>query len=292
MAGAVPNSATQGPLAAGSYSFEAVYSGDVNHVGSTSPCEPFTVAAGTSTTATTVFDAATNAAWTGTETTGAHAYDTASVTPSAGITATGTVTYTLFPNGACTAGTGSPAGTETLVAGAVPNSATQGPLAAGSYSFEAVYSGDANYGGSTGACEPFSVAAGTSTTATTVFDAATNAAWTGTEITGAHAFDTASVTGSAGITATGTVTYTLFPNGACTAGTGTPAGTVTLTATGAVPNSLTQGPLAAGSHSFEAVYSGDTSHAGSTSACEPFTLAAAPPAGPAPITPVTVPVTG
>ncbi len=70
--------------------------------------------------------------------------------------------------------------------------------------------------------------AGTSTTDTTVFDAATNAAWTGTETAGAHAFDTASVIPSAGITATGTVTYTFFPNAACT-GTGTPAGTVTLT---------------------------------------------------------------
>ncbi len=170
------------------------------------------MAAGTSTTATTVFDAATNAAWTGTETAGASAYDTASVTPSAGITATGTVTYTLFPNEACTAGTGSPAGTETLTGtGAVPNSATQGPLAAGSYSFEAVYGGDTNYAGSTSACEPFSVAAGTSTTATTVFDAATNAAWTGTETAGASAFDTASVTPSAGITATGTVDLHLLP---------------------------------------------------------------------------------
>ena len=273
--GVPPNSNTQGPLTAGSYSFRAVYSGDANFAGSTSACEPFSVTAGTSTTDTTVFDAATNAAWTGTETAGAHAFDTASVIPSAGITATGTVTYTFFANAACT-GTGTPAGTVTLTAtGAVPNSTTQGPLVAGTHSFQAVYSGDTNYAGSTSACEQFRVEPGTSSTATTVFDAATNAAWTGTETAGAHAFDTASVApSSAGITATGTVTYTFFPNGACTAGTGSPAGTVTLTSTGTVPNSLTQGPLVAGTHSFHAVYSGDANYAGSTSACEPFTVAA------------------
>ena len=270
-AGVPPNSTTQGPLAAGSYSFEAVYSGDTNYAGSTSTCEPFTINQGTSDTATTVFDATTNAAWAGTETTGAHAYDTATVTPSAGApAATGTVTYTFFTNGACS-GSGSPAGGGALAAGLPPNSSTQGPLAAGSYSFQAVYSGDTNYAGSTSACEPFTVKQGSSETATTVFDAATNAAWAGTETTGANAYDTATVTPSAGFTATGTITYTFFPNSGCS-GTGSPAGTVTLNGDGTVPNSAIQGPLAAGSYGFQAVYSGDTNYAGSTSACEPFTV--------------------
>jgi len=156
-AGNVPNSSTESTLAAGSYSFQATYSGDANYSGSTSPCEPFAVGSGTSSTATTVFDAATNAAWDGTETTGASAYDTATVTSSDTITATGTVSYTFFTNGTCN-GTGTPAGTVTLTAsGAVPNSSTDGPLAAGNYSFHATYSGDSNYGGSTSACEPFKV---------------------------------------------------------------------------------------------------------------------------------------
>jgi hypothetical protein len=41
----VPNSSTESNLAAGSYSFQAAYSGDGNYSGSTGPCEPFTVAA-------------------------------------------------------------------------------------------------------------------------------------------------------------------------------------------------------------------------------------------------------
>jgi hypothetical protein len=158
-AGAVPNSSTEHTLAAGSYSFQATYSGDKNYSGSTGPCEPFTVKGGTSTTKTVVFDAATNAPWAGTEVGPASAYDTATVTSSGTVTATGTVTYTFFTNGTCS-GSGTSAGTVTLAAnGSVPKSNTESNLAAGSYSFQATYSGDHNYAGSTGGCESFSVIA-------------------------------------------------------------------------------------------------------------------------------------
>ena len=277
--GAVPNSNTEGPpLAAGSYSFRATYSGDSNYAGSTSACEPFTLGGGTSATATAVNDAATGLAWSGSEATGASAYDTATVTTSDTIVASGTVTYTFFSNGTCP-GTPSAAGTVTLTAaGLVPNSNTEGSLVAGSYAFQATYSGDSNYAGSTSACAPFSVPTGsvlaaTSTkTATTVIDAATKAAWSGSETIGASAYDTATVTTSNGFTATGTVSYSFFSNGTC-AGTPGATDTVTLTAAGLVPNSHTEGPLAAGSYAFQATYSGDSSYGGSTSACEPFSAA-------------------
>jgi hypothetical protein len=218
-------------------------------------------------------------------------YDTATVAGVAGVTPTGSVTYTFFTDATCT-GTGSAAGGGALDGGMAPNSNTEGPLAAGSYSFRAVFtSGDTNFTGSTSDCEPFTVNKGSSNTATTVFDAATNAAWAGTEVTAAKAYDTAKVSHSDGITATGTVTYTIYSGANCS-GTTTNAGTVTLTANGTVPNSATQGPLQAGSHSFQAVYSGDTNYSLSTSSCEPFSVDPAPPARPAPITPVTVPVTG
>ena len=270
--GAVSNSNTEGPpLAAGSYSFQATYSGDLNYGGSTSTCEPFTVGRGTSTTATVVVQSGTA--------TGSSAHDTATVTTSDTVVASGTVTYTFFSNGTCD-GTGTAAGTVDLSgSGAVPNSNTEGSLAAGShYAFQATYSGDSNYAGSTSACEPFSVptglvlAATSTTTATTVIDAATKAAWSGSETTGASAYDTATVTTSNGFTATGTVSYSFFSNGTC-AGTPGATDTVTLTAAGLVPNSKTEGPLAAGSYAFQATYSGDSSYGGSTSACEPFSAA-------------------
>ena len=123
---------------------------------------------------------------------------------------------------------------------------------------------------------------------------------TGTVTAGMLAHDTAHVTGAAAVTPTGTVTYTFFTNDTCT-GTGRAAGTVTLGATGAVPNSTTQGPLTAGAYSFGSSYPVANYH-GSIGACEPFTVAASPPAAPvapspppapvAPITNVTVRVTG
>ena len=44
--GTVPPSQGTGGLSAGDYGFQAVYTGDSNYSGSTSPCEPFTVSGG------------------------------------------------------------------------------------------------------------------------------------------------------------------------------------------------------------------------------------------------------
>src|SRR5207247_6790771 len=110
---------------------------------------------------------------------------------------------------------GSSAGTATLTPnGSVPHSSAEGPLAAASYSFQASYSGDSNYA-SKSVCEPFSVGQLTPTVSTIVFDSSTNAAWSGSEVTGASANDTATVSGS-GPTPSGTVTYTFYANGGCT----------------------------------------------------------------------------
>ena len=271
----------------------ATYNGDANNTAVSSACadEPVAIGQATTSMATQINLAGTTTAITSPIPLGSSVFDTATITHAHAITPTGTVTYTFYSNGDCT-GSGTGAGTVTLdETGSVPNSDTQGPLAAGPHSFQAAYSGDADFVRSTSPCEPFTVAKGTSNTATTVFNAATNAAWVGTEVTGSKAYDTAKVSHSDGITATGTVTYTFYSGANCS-GTTANAGTVTLTANGTVPNSDTQGPLASGSHSFQAVYSGDTNYSPSTSSCEPFSVDPAAPAGRAPITPVTVPVTG
>jgi len=86
-----------------------------------------------------------------------------------------------------------------------------GPLTAGSYSFIAIYSGDSNYAGSTGAVEPLTVSQGTSSTATTIENAATDADISAAVPLGTKVEDSTTVTGSpVAFTPTGTVTYEFF----------------------------------------------------------------------------------
>src|SRR5262249_28298700 len=126
-------------------------------------------------------------------------------TGSPGTGAGGTVTYSLFPNGTCTAPATSTQ-TVTVTDANVPNSTPFTPTA-GSYSYQASYSGDAqDVAPPPSACEPFNVGKSPTTTATTVFDASTNAALTGNEQAGTSVYDTSSVSGQQdGIVPTGTV---------------------------------------------------------------------------------------
>ena len=129
------------------------------------PCGPAptdTVVRGPAVTgiATAVDDAATNAAWAGNETTGAQAYDTATLSAAAAAgTPTATVTYSYYTNATCTAPAQSTQAVTLNGDGSIPNSSPTAGLAPGSYSYQASYSGDATHLGSTGACEPFTVAA-------------------------------------------------------------------------------------------------------------------------------------
>src|SRR5207244_4227185 len=154
--------------------------------------------------------------------------------------------------------------------GSVPDSNSTGPLAAGSYGFLASYSGDANYGGSTGTCEALAVAAAPTDVATTVLDDATGMSWTNSELAGAAAHDSATVNGQhGGIPAGGTLTFSFFRNSSCT-GSATTTQTVTLDTTGAVPDSNSTGPLVAGNYAFQAGYNGDANYRASLGTCETF----------------------
>ena len=75
--------------------------------------------------------------------------------------------------------------------------------------------------------------------------------------------------------APGTITYTLYPNGACTTGTGTVVSTVPVGPSDSALPSASVVP-AAGSHSFNVFYLGDGNNYNVTSACEPFTVIPAP----------------
>jgi hypothetical protein len=85
---------------------------------------------------------------------------TDSATLNGGFQAGGTVTYNLFSTADCT-GTSTIVSTVQVTAGVVPNSASQTFNAGGSFSWNAVYSGDANNNGATSVCEPLTVISST-----------------------------------------------------------------------------------------------------------------------------------
>ncbi|MGW3269814.1 Ig-like domain repeat protein, partial [Streptomyces sp. NPDC001056] len=228
---------TTSALAVGSHSLTAVYSGDTDFSGSTSPADVQTVTQAATTTGLTsapdpsVFGEAKTLTATVT-----------AVPPGSG-TPTGTVD---FFDGATLLGTG------TLVGGTA--TLTTSALGVGSHSLTAVYSGDAEFTGST---SPVDVQ--------TVTQAATT--------TGLTSAPDPSVFGEA---KTLTATVTAVPPGS-----GTPTGTVdffdgaTLLGTGTLiagTATLTTSSLAVGSHSLTAVYSGDAEFTGSASPADVQTV--------------------
>jgi hypothetical protein len=153
-----------------------------------------------------------------TATIGPPVHDTATLT-GATATATGTVTYTVYTNNTCT----TPATTQisgqppvvTVAGGLVPNSASVTFNTAGSYFWQAVYSGDANNTNATSACtsEPITITPTTTTTApTTPTTSPTTTAPTTT--TTAPTTTTSSVVAGTDVTAT----TTTAPTGAEVAG--------------------------------------------------------------------------
>jgi hypothetical protein len=158
--GVPPDATSTEALGAGGYSYDAVYNGDgSDNPSAVSPCEPFTVNPEPTDVTNTVFSRQTGGAWSGTETAGGKADDTASLSGTVpGFVPTGTVAYSYFANGTCG---GTPEWTDTVsltVTGDIPNSNDTDVLGAGTYSFDALYNGDENYGASAvSACQAFVV---------------------------------------------------------------------------------------------------------------------------------------
>ena len=188
-------------------------------------------------------------------------------------TPTGTVTYYFYDTATPTFGTTTPASTQTVTLnsnGSVPSSSLTAALTPGSYSFIAVYSGDSNYSGYTGAVEPLTINQNSSNVGTIIDDSSGGAV---TNALGEQVFDTATVTGGP-FTPTGTVTYYFYDTATPTYGTTIPASTqtVSLNSDGSVPSSSWTAALTPGSYSFIAVYSGDSNYTGYTGAVEPLTI--------------------
>jgi hypothetical protein len=213
--------------------------------------------------------------------------DTATVTGTSGVTPTGTVTFDVCsgdtdPCSPETAGVVS-LGDATLsgsggTATATATSASYAPPAAGTYCFFAVYSGDATYpsvSDSSTASECFDV--GITTPEVTSEPASTSIAF------GSSNTDTATVTGSSGVTPTGSVTFYVCPGAtSCSpdsAAGGTDLGSVSVSGSSGVATATSDSysPSGTGTSCFLAVYSGDANYASapdSSTTAECFTTTA------------------
>jgi Bacterial Ig-like domain (group 3) len=215
-------------LAGGVHSITAVYGGDANFAGSTSPVLTQTVNKAASSTTVISSNSSSNR--------GAAVTFTATVTSSVAGTPTGAVTFQDAAS--ITLGTGT-------LSGGTATFTTSG-LGTGAHSITAIYSGDGSFTGSTSLVLTQTIGKAASSTSVV---SSNNPSMIGTAVT-----LTASVTSPITGTLSGTVT---FQDGASALGPPVTlsAGTATLTTSG----------LTGGTHSITAVYGGDTTYAGGTS---------------------------
>jgi hypothetical protein len=246
--GVVASSASQQFGSAGSYRFSAVYSGDSNNNGATGGCEPLTVNPSTVTIAATLSLS--------TITVGGSLTDSASLSGGTN-NAGGTVTYEYFSGSTCS-GTATPVGTPVTVTNGVVASSTSKQFdTAGSYSWNAVYSGDSNNDGAISGCEPLTV---NWASPTITLSLSSSIIIAGQSVSGSASL-------SSSFNAGGTVTYEYFSGNTCI-GAATVVGSPVTVTYGIVPNSVSQILVTAGSYSWKAVYSGDSNNNGASSLCE------------------------
>jgi len=245
-------------LAAGSYGYVASYSGDANNNAATGVCEPFTVNKIPLEISTTIKNAADNQPITDDSVPlGNSVYDNATVTGAVQGFNIGAITYTWRTNNACE-GVGTSAGSGV-------GSVTEGPLGAGSYSFQATVAENDNYIGNTSDCEPLTVDKGTLVLATIIMN--TTGPVTGSIPVGSVVWDTSTLTGKIDdIVPMGTVTYVFDAN----------VGEIMNVVAGVPQDSSSTAPLTAGDHAYNASYSGDANYTAATAVREPLTVFSPP----------------
>ena len=122
----------------------------------------------------------------------------------------GTVTYTVYNNNTCSTGA-QDAGTKTVTAGVVPDSNGIQFSSAGTFYWQAVYSGDSNNNGASSPCLSEQIVIGkNSPSIATQLSASTGAI-------GDTVHDSSTLTGATA-NAGGTVTYTVYTNNTCSTG--------------------------------------------------------------------------
>jgi hypothetical protein len=270
----VPDSNDVTFSSAGTYYWQAAYSGDDDNDASTSACtsevlvvNPNAPSIATQLSATTVAI-------------GDPVHDSAALS-GATADAGGSVTYTVYGDATCTTAVAD-AGTVSISNGTVPDSNDVTFAAAGTYYWQAAYSGDGNNDAATSECTTEIMVVNPNAPSITTSLSETS----GTAGDSVH--DSATLTGVTS-DASGSVTFTVYSDAGCTSKFAD-AGTVTVT-NGNVPDSNAVTFDQPGTYYWQAAYSGDSNNTAATSACtdEQLVLAAAPTTPPPTTPPATTP---
>lgn len=248
--GVVPNSDSVTFNSAGTFYWQAVYSGDANNSGATSDCttEQMVVNPNSPTIATVLSDTSVAI--------GTPVHDSSTLT-GATSNAGGTVTYTVYSDDQCTISIAS-GGTKNVANGIVPDSDAVTFNSAGTFYWQADYSGDANNDPAISACQSEIVTVNPNAPGITTLLSSNSVA------IGELMHDSATLTGATS-NAGGTVTYTVYSDNACTNAVAD-GGTKNVT-NGSVPNSDSVSFNSAGTFYWQADYSGDANNDPATSDC-------------------------
>jgi hypothetical protein len=248
--GVVPDSDSVSFSAAGTFYWQAVYSGDANNNGATSVCTSEQLVVNPNAPMIATLLSATTAAI------GEPVHDSATLS-GATADAGGAVTYTVYSDDQCTSAVAD-GGTKTVANGVVPDSDSVSFNAAGTYYWQAAYSGDANNDPATSACQSEIVTINKNSPSISTTLSATSVS------IGDSVHDSATLTGATS-DAGGTVTYTVYSDDQCSILVAD-GGTKNVT-NGSVPNSDDVTFNSSGDFYWQAVYSGDSNNLGATSTC-------------------------
>jgi len=254
--------------ATGTYYWTASYAGDGNNNGFTSGCgdagELVVVGPGSPTITTLANPTSTTVG------TATVVGDTAVFGNTTSVAPTGSVSFTLYSNASCTTSTGITGSGTITTAGGVSSatfSKSWTAPAAGVYNWIASYSGDSNNNGFTTFCgdanEELSVSPASPTITT---QAAPTSVTVGTATT---VGDTATFHDTTSVAPTGSVTFALFSDGACTTPTSVGGSSPISTAGGVSTATFSSSWTAPGTGTYHwtASYAGDSNNNGFSTGC-------------------------
>ena len=257
--GTASYSASWTPPATGTYYWKASYAGDANN-------NPFTTGCGDANEQLSVGNASPSATTQASPTTTLVIGQSATVGDTAtihnGVSPTGSVTFTLYSDSGCTAPVSGISGFGSISSGSATLSKSWTPSAIGTYYWRASYAGDSNNNGFTTGCGD----ANEQLTVGKASPSATTQASPSSHLvagTAASVGDTATIHNA--YQPTGSVTFTLYSDSSCTAGTGVTGGGVISGSTASYTSTFTA--LTAGTYYWRATYAGDTNNNGFTTGC-------------------------